>query len=204
MTSFWHPIWTSWVPLDAIFGALWRLMDHLGTVLDSLGAILEPPGAILGRLGASLWPSWSLLLPSWDLLGHLEPTGSPYGHHFVSIWVDFGSILGPFWIHFWHFKINLHQPKLNDFVQHHRKLIIWNGNQNQPKSTHINQNQSKSIKNNPIRVEWSKISQSRSHPEPRFLESQSTNETNQVNQPTEPAIWTNQMNQPNESSPAWI
>ena len=140
------------------YGALW---GHLGTVLGSPGAILEPPGAIFGRFGVSLWPSWSLLLPSWDLLGHLEPTGSPYGCHFASFWVDFGSILGPFWIHFWHFKIMLHQPKLTDIIQNPRKLSIQNGNQNQFKSVKINPNQSKSIKTN----------QNQSHPEPRFLES---------------------------------
>ena len=84
------------MPSLELSGALW---GHLGTVLGSLGTILQPPGAILGRLGASLWPSWSPLLPSWDLLGHLESTRSPYGCHFASFWVDFGSILGPFWIH---------------------------------------------------------------------------------------------------------
>ena len=67
-----------------------------------------------------------------------------------------GSILDPFWdrfgLIFWHFKINLHQPKLTDIIQNHRKLIIQNDDPNQFKSTKISQNQSKSFQINPIQL----------------------------------------------------
>ena len=86
-------------------------LDLLGTSWCHLWSLMEPYEAILGLSWAPLVPSWSLLGPSWDVLeppsgplgvfwrpswdlwGHLEPTRSPF-------WVDFGSVLGPFWTHF--------------------------------------------------------------------------------------------------------
>ena len=82
------------VPSFGHVGALW---GHLGTILGPWSHL----GASWGRLGAS----WSLLVAILEpvvaimrplgALGHLVPTGSPYGYHFAS-WVDFGPMLRQF------------------------------------------------------------------------------------------------------------
>ena len=127
---------------------------------------MAPYEATLGLSWAPLAPSWRLLWPFWGVLeppcgplgascchpGTSWAIWSPPGAHMDTILPHFGSILDPFWNRFgfifWHFKSNLHQPKLTDIIQNHRKLIIRNGNQNQLKSTKISQNQSKSIQIN--------------------------------------------------------
>ena len=127
---------------------------------------MAPYEAILGPSWAPLVPSWSLLEPSWDVLEPpCGPLGAPCCHpgtswaiwrppgaHMGTILFHFGSIWDPFWDRFgfifWHFKINLHQPKLTDIIQNHRKLIIRNSSQIKFKSTKIIQKQSKSIQIN--------------------------------------------------------
>ena len=125
---------------------------------------MAPHQAILGPSWAPLVPSWSLLGPSWDVLerpcdlvgapcchpGTSWAIWSPPGAHMGTILYDFESILDPFWDRFgfifWHCKINLHQPKLTNIIQNHRKI---NHTKRQPNSTQINPNQSKSIQINP-------------------------------------------------------
>ena len=139
MPSFWHPIWTPWGPLGAIFGALWRLIRpfwdclglpwcHLGASWGHLGDVFEPPCGPLGAPCCHPGTSWAI----W----------SPPGVHMGTISPHFGSILDSFWdrfgLIFMHFKINLHRAKQIDIIRNYESSK--NGTVIKIQSNHPNSN----------------------------------------------------------------